>query len=227
MISGLLGKKVGMTQVFGEGGCHIPVTVLQAGPCVVMQVKSSKTDGYNALQLGFQDRRRKTVTRAAQGVARKAGTEPKRFIREVGWDGADEVKAGQPVTLDTLEGVFYVDVSGIMKGRGFAGVMKRHGFAGGSATHGQSDRPRAPGSIGRQCSISKGVPKGKRMPGHMGSVPSTAKNLAIVQVDKGNNVLVVKGAVPGPNGGFVIIRRSAKVPPKVEKPEKGAKSGKK
>jgi large subunit ribosomal protein L3 len=194
-----------------------------------MQVKTKEKEGYAALQLGFGDRRRKTATKSEQGHARKAETEPKYYIREIAWDGQGEYKTGQAVTIEAFQDAKKVDVTGIMKGRGFAGVMKRHGFHGGPKTHGQSDRWRAPGSLGRQNSISKGVPKGKRMAGHMGNVPRTVKNLPVVEIDSANHLLLVRGSIPGPNGGYCLVRRSRIIvkaaPPVVmkEQPKAGGK----
>ncbi len=234
MIKALLGKKLGMTQIYHEDGRAAPVTVLRAGPCTVLQVKTPDTDGYTALQLGFDDRKAKNVTRPllghvakataggaakAEGEAKDGGKKAKadfakviakHFIREVGWDGKDELAPGQDVKVDVLEGVAYVDVTGWSKGRGFAGVVKRHGFSGGPKTHGQSDRQRAPGAVGRAHSISKGVMPGKRMAGHMGDARVTVKNLEVVKVDKDQNLLFVLGAVPGPTDAYVVICRSLK-----------------
>jgi large subunit ribosomal protein L3 len=248
MIKGLLGKKLGMTQVFSEDGTAAPVTVLRVGPCTVLQIKKAETDGYVALQLGFDDRKAKNVPRPllghiaaalsggqkegdaekpAEGQKAKADFSKvvaKRFIREVEWDGKDEVAAGQEVKLDILEGAAYVDVTGWSKGRGFAGVVKRHGFSGGPRTHGQSDRERAPGAVGRMHSISKGVMPGKRMAGHYGTERVTVKDLEIVKLDKDQNLLLVRGAVPGPTDAYVIIRRSPK--PKREKRQADTKEKK-
>jgi large subunit ribosomal protein L3 len=235
MIKALLGRKLGMTQIYREDGRVAPVTVLRAGPCTVLQVKKPDTDGYNALQLGFDDRKPKNVTRPILGHIAKAmaggkaegeAAKPeegkkakkdfskvvaKQFIREVGWDGKDEVATGQEVKLDILEGATYLDVTGWSKGRGFAGVVKRHHFRGGPRTHGQSDRERAPGAVGRAHSISKGVLPGKRMAGHFGDARITVKNLEVVKVDKEQNLVFVEGAVPGPTDAFVLIQRSPRV----------------
>jgi len=208
MINGLLGKKIGMTQVFAKDGTQIPVTALQVGPCTVMQIKSVDNDGYKAIQLGFETRRRKTAGRPAQGHARKAKTEPKYYIREVGFGGDEEFELGQTITLKSFEGIQNVDISGIMKGRGFAGSAKRHGFKLQPKTHGQSDRHRAPGALGRQYGTSKGVPKGKKMTGHMGHVRRTVRNLKVIEIDQDNHLLLVKGGVPGPNGGYCLICRA-------------------
>ena len=210
----LLGKKIGMTQIYLEDGRVVPVTVIQSGPCVVTQVKREATDGYNAIQIGYGElkahnpKKRHTASKAATGHAKKAGVEPCRMIREIPWDGKEEVKPGQPITCQAFEGIRFVDVVGTSKGRGFAGAVKRYGFHGGPATHGQSDRERAPGAIGGGNSDPSRVWKGKKMPGHMGSVRRTARNLELVRVDAAKSLLLVKGAVPGPNGGWLVIRKA-------------------
>ncbi len=211
MVNGMLGKKVGMTQVFTESGEAVPVTVIELGPCTVMQVKSSETDGYSALQLGFSDKRRKRSNRAESGHARKANAEPKKFVKEIDWDGEGEYELGQTLTVDVFNEVKWVDVSGTSKGRGFAGVVKRHGFKGGPKSHGQKDRHRAPGSIGQSSDPSR-VFKGTRMAGRMGG-RMTTRNLEVVKVDPENNCLLIKGAVPGPNGGYVEVRKAKAHPP--------------
>ena len=200
-----------MMQVFTSTGEAVPVTVIEVGPCVVMQVKTPEHDGYYALQLGFEDKRRKRSTRPESGHARKANTQPKRFIREMAWDGQGEYKLGQTLTVSMFSDVKYVDVSGTSKGRGFAGLIKRHHFGGGPITHGQSDRQRAPGSIGSSSDPSR-VFKGQRMAGRMGG-RVTMRNLEVVKVDADNNCLLVKGAIPGPNGGYVEVRRAKSHPP--------------
>ena len=211
MVTGLVGKKAGMTQMFTEKGEVVPVTVIEMGPCVVMQVKTPETDGYYALQVGFEDKRRKRSTKAQSGHAKKASTEPKRLIREVPWDGQGEYKLGQTLTVSLFSEMKIVDVVGTSKGRGFAGVVKRYHFAGGPSTHGQSDRQRAPGSIGSSSDPSR-VFKGQRMAGRMGG-RVTKRNLEIVKVDSDNNCLLVKGAVPGPTGGYVEVRKAKSHPP--------------
>lgn len=209
MITTLLGKKAGMTQVFAEDGTVVPVTVIECGPCVVMQVKTTETDGYNALQLGFEDKRQKLAKKPEIGRAKKANTQPKRFIREIEWDGQGDFPLGSQITVDLFARIGRVDVIGTSKGRGFAGTVKRHGFHGGPKTHGQSDRHRAPGSIGMSSDPSR-VKKGVRMSGHMGHVRRTARNLAVVKVDPEKHCLLVEGSVPGPNGGFLIVRKTRK-----------------
>ena len=206
MIGGLLAKKLGMTQLFTEEGTVVPVTVLQAGPCTVMQVRTSEKDGYQALQLGLDDKKRARATKPEAGQAKKANTEPKKFIREVAWDGEGDVEAGQNLTVDVFDGVDYVDVTGKMKGRGFAGVVKRHHFAGGPKTHGQKDRTRTTGSIGQSANPSR-VFKGMRMPGRMGGT-RTVRNLRVHKIDLDTNTIAVVGAVPGHNGAYVVVKRA-------------------
>ncbi|HRU06669.1 MAG TPA: 50S ribosomal protein L3 [Candidatus Brocadiia bacterium] len=205
MIEGILGKKVGMMQRYAEDGTVSAVTVIQAGPCHVMQVKTVEKDGYAAAQLGFEDKKRKVATKPEMGHARKAKVEPKRFIREVRYSG-EELAAGAELTVAVLEGAKEVDVTGVTKGKGFQGVMKRHGFHGRPASHGASKDHRAPGSIGSSTTPGRTV-KGRRMAGHMGVAKCTSRNLKLLEVDKENNLLVVRGAVPGPTGGFVVVRR--------------------
>jgi large subunit ribosomal protein L3 len=215
----LLGRKIGMTRVFNADGRAVPVTVIETGPCHVMQVKTKETDGYFAVQLGFADRRRKTAGKPQGGHARKASVEPKYFMREVRLEDAAEVKAGDRVTCEVLKDATVVDVSGVSKGRGFAGVMKRHEFAGSPDSHGCSMRHRAPGALGRTYSIGKGVPKGKRMAGHYGHANHTAKNIRVVAVDMEKNLVLVRGAVPGPDGGYVVVKQRRAGAPAAAKQE--------
>jgi len=209
MIDGLLGKKVGMTQVLTDDGLAVPVTVIQAGPCVVVQRKTVDKDGYDAVQLGLVEFvKDKKVTKPMLGHFKKADVPPVRFVREVGLSGGEgdsEVKAGDRVQVDMFQNTAQVNITGTSKGRGFAGVIKRHGFSGGGATHGSMFH-RAPGSIGQSAYPSR-VMKGTRMPGHMGNVRVTVRGLEIHGVDEEKNLLFVKGAVPGPNGGYVVIRK--------------------
>jgi len=205
MPGGLLGKKLGMTQIFAEDGTLVPVTVIQAGPCRVMQVKTRDSDGYSALQLGFDDRKRKNATKPESGHARKAGIEPKHFVREVRTDEPEKFQLGQTVTVEIFEDADSVDVVGTSKGKGFQGSIKRHKFRGQPASHGASKIHRAPGSIGGASDPAR-VFKGTRMPGHMGNVRKTVQNLQVVSVDAEKNLLLVKGAVPGPRGGYLILR---------------------
>lgn len=208
MVDALLGKKVGMTSVYTEDGTLVPVTVLEVGPCVVTQVKTMDKDGYTALQLGFDDRKPKNVTKPLRGHYEKAGTSPKFFLQEVGWDGEGDIEAGATLTVELFADEKSLDIIGTTKGRGFQGVVKRHGFAGGLATHGQGDRHRAPGSIGQSASPARTL-KGMRMPGRMGGTRRTVRNLKVVRVDQERNAILVRGAVPGHRNGYVIIRRPA------------------
>lgn len=205
MCNGLLGKKIGMTGVFGENGRYIPVTVIQVGPCVVTQVKTESTDGYNALQLAFQEKKEARVNRPAQGHFSKAGKGCFSFIREFSVTDPGEFKLGQTLSAsDVFKIGDKVDVSGKTKGRGFAGVIKRHGFHGGKMTHGSNCR-RIPGSIGTSAWPSR-VLKGKKLPGHYGTERKTVKNLHIVDIRPDENLMLIKGAVPGPNSGLVEIK---------------------
>jgi len=208
MLNGLLGKKVGMSQVFTEGGKAIPVTVLTVGPCTVLQVKTPETDGYGAIQLGFEDKRRKLAKKPEVGHVKKAKSEPKRFVREIRTDTPGEFKLGQTLKVDLLDGVEAVDISGVTKGKGFQGTIRRYHFHRGPASHG-SMNIRAPGSIGSSADPSRVFP-GTKLPGHMGHERFTEQNLTVVRVDSEKNLLVVKGAVPGPDGGYLIIRKNRK-----------------
>jgi len=208
----LLGKKIGMTQVYDDKGQVLPVTVIQAGPCPVLQVKSIDTDGYDAIQIGFDEVKASRATRPLIGHAAKAGQRPMRHIREVRLDApADEIELGQVLTVDSFKDVVHVDVIGTSKGKGFAGVMKRYGFKGQLATHGVERKHRSPGSIASHSSNAGTGPKlkkGKRMGGHMGMEQCTTRNHKLVSVDTDNGLLLIKGAVPGPNGGVVYVRLS-------------------
>jgi large subunit ribosomal protein L3 len=209
MSPGILGKKIGMTQVFRADGQVVPVTVLKAGPCVVVQRKTPATDGYDAVQLGFMEYAKKTsINKPAAGHLKKSGAEGVRFQREFRLEeGANgDMKAGDRVLVDEFKPKEKVDVIGISKGRGFAGVVRRHHFRGSDETHGSMFH-RAPGSIGASSFPSRVFP-GMRMGGHLGTDRVTVRNLEIVEVDTEDNVLLVKGAVPGPNGGYVIVRRA-------------------
>jgi large subunit ribosomal protein L3 len=208
----LIGKKVGMTQVYDDAGKILPVTVIQVGPCVVMQVKTVETDGYNAIQIGFDDVKASRLIKSEEGHAKKANATAKRFVREDKYDGKEApYKAGDTLTVEAFAEVKYVDVTGTSKGKGFQGGMKRHGFGGMPASHGTERKHRSPGSISGHAANRGwgGKPaKGKRMAGHMGDVKITSKNHALVRVDAENNLLVVKGDVPGAAGGYVIIKQS-------------------
>ena len=227
MSPSILGRKVGMTQIYLEDGRAVPVTVIQAGPCNVLQVRSQERDGYQAVQLGFEDKPRRLASRAERGhvakldskraknrgnagieVVPKADCEPQKFIRE--FRGDSDLEVGATVTVDQFAEVKRVDVVGTSKGRGFAGVMKRHNFSGQRASHGVKKVHRHAGGTGCSASPSR-LFKGRRMPGQYGNVQTTSRNLELVRVDTENNLLLVRGAVPGPNGGFVSIRETNKV----------------
>uniref|UniRef100_UPI00384CFA7A 50S ribosomal protein L3 n=1 Tax=Neorhodopirellula lusitana TaxID=445327 RepID=UPI00384CFA7A len=227
MLPSILGRKIGMTQVFLEDGTAVPVTVVQAGPCRVLQVRSADRDGYEAVQLGFEDKPRRLANRSERGQVAvieskrsksrsaagvealpKADCEPQRFVRE--FRGSADATVGDELTVEQFADVKKVDVTGTSKGRGFSGVMKRHNFAGQRATHGVKKCHRHAGGTGMSASPSR-VFKGKKMPGQYGSTKVTTRNLEVVSVDAENNLLLVRGAVPGPNGGFVSVRQTNKV----------------
>jgi large subunit ribosomal protein L3 len=207
---GLLGRKVGMTQVYQEDGTSVPVTVLECGPCTVLQVRTEERDGYHAVQLGFDDKKRKSATQPERGHARKVNAEPKRYVREVRQTGPADVTEGQTLTVEVLGGIKRVDVTGTSKGRGYSGVIKRHGFRGLRATHGVKRMHRHPGSSGPSADPSR-TQKGIRKPGQFGNARSTVRNLEVVRIDPANNLLLLKGAVPGPNGGYLTICQTNKV----------------
>jgi len=203
---GLLGKKIGMTSVFSAEGRNIPCTVIEAGPCVVTQVKTIDTDGYEAIQLGFVDKKDKHTTKPEEGHFKKAGVTPKRHLAEFKGFG-DQYKTGAEIKVDIFNDAAYVDVIGTSKGKGFQGVVKRHGFGGvGQTTHGQKNRLRAPGSIGQSSTPSK-VIKGLKMAGQMGNERVTVQNLQVLKVIPEHNLLLLKGSVPGSNGSIVIIEK--------------------
>ncbi|RUL85413.1 50S ribosomal protein L3 [Tautonia sociabilis] len=204
---GLLGRKVGMTQLFQEDGTVVPVTVIECGPCTVLQVRTAERDGYHALQLGFADKKRKNASQAERGHAKKVDAEPKRFIREIRQDGPVDVSEGTTLKVDVFADIPRVDVIGTSKGRGYTGVVKRHGFRGLRATHGVQRMHRHPGSSGPSADPAR-VFKGVRKPGQYGNARITVRNLKVVRVDAENNLLLVRGAVPGHNGGFVIVRQT-------------------
>jgi len=209
----LIGTKVGMTSIIVDGGRVEPVTVIKAGPCVVLQVKTKETDSYDAVQLGFDDVKPHRSTKAMIGHAGKAGTGPKRFVREARLDEPAELAAGAVLTVGAFaEGVEYVDVIGTTKGKGYQGVMKRHGFGGMSASHGTERKHRTSGGIGGNAPRGTGqsVKKGKRMAGHMGSTRVTVPSLKLIRVDEEHDLLVIRGSVPGANGSSVYIRKSKK-----------------
>jgi large subunit ribosomal protein L3 len=228
MAIGILGRKVGMTQLYDESGQVVPVTVIQAGPCDVLQVRTVERDGYEAVQLGFLDKPRRLASRSERGqVAKldskrskrrstagvqllaKPNCEPKRFVREIRGP-VGELAVGSQVKVDALAGVAAVDITGICKGRGFSGAIKRHNFRGLRATHGVKKCHRSLGGTGASAFPSR-VMKGKRMPGQYGNAKTTVRNQKLVKVDAENNLLLVRGAVPGPNGGYVVVQKTNKV----------------
>lgn len=228
MAIGILGRKVGMTQLFGEDGSAIPVTVIEAGPCDILQVRTADRDGYEAVQLGFLDKPRRKAKRSEQGhVARlrskrsraraqagvepgpKADCEPKRFVREIRGDPG-ELDVGGTVSVDAFADITSVDITGTSKGRGFSGAMKRHNFSGQRASHGVKKCHRHMGGTGCSASPSR-LFKGVRMPGQYGAAKCTVRNQKVVSVDAENNLLVIRGAVPGANGGFVVVRETNKL----------------
>jgi large subunit ribosomal protein L3 len=240
MIIGLLGRKVGMTQVYDAKGDVIPVTVIEAGPCYVLQLKTKERDGYEAVQLGFLDKPRRLASRSQRGhvakldskrqrgrstaglaVLPKAGCEPKRFVREFRVP-VEGFSVGQVINVETFAGVKAVDVIGTSKGRGTAGVMKRHNFHGQRASHGVKKVHRHPGSIGCN-SDPHHVFKGHRMAGQMGAARCTARNIPLAGIDAQNNLLLIKGAVPGPDGGYVVLRVTNKLPVPRPPADKAAK----
>ena len=211
MTPALLGKKIGMTRVYDEKGSVIPVTVVLAGPCAVTQVKTVDTDGYNAVQLGFEETKPKFSTFPLLGHTAKAGVGPRRHFAEIRLKAATDRKAGETVNVSVFEGVQYVDVCGTSKGKGTAGVMKRHHFGGQPASHGTERKHRSPGSLASRATWrgQSGKPKkGVRMAGHMGMDRVTTRNHPLVKIDAENNLLLIKGALPGPNGGLLFIRKS-------------------
>jgi large subunit ribosomal protein L3 len=223
MTPALLGKKIGMTRVYTDKGVMVPVTVVQAGPCHITQVKTVDTDGYNSVQIGFGDVKPKFSTFAQIGHTGKAGVGPKRHFREIRLKDASDRKAGDLVNVEIFNEVQFVDVVGKSKGKGFQGVMKRHHFGGQPATHGTERKHRSPGSIAShatfrgQCGKPK---KGLRMGGHMGSDRVTTRNHPLVRIDAANNLLLIKGALPGPNGTLLYVRKSITARPKAQEAAK-------
>jgi large subunit ribosomal protein L3 len=207
-MKGLIGKKLGMTSVYDENGVAVPVTVIEAGPCVVVQRKDNEKDGYSAVQLGFGEQKEQRLNKPDLGHYKKAGIDAKRVLREFRIDDASEVAIGDVVTASAFEEVNYVDVVATGKGRGFQGVVKRYDFGGGRASHG-GGWVRRPGSIG-MCEHPGRVFKGKKMPGHMGNKRVTTQNLKVVQVRPEENLILVKGSVPGATGGIVTIKEALK-----------------
>jgi large subunit ribosomal protein L3 len=206
---GVLGEKLGMTQVYDDEGRIVPVTVVQAGPCVVTQVRSSESDGYNSVQLGFGQIDPRKVNKPLQGHFEKAGVTPRRYLVELRTDDATEYTLGQEILVSAFEAGQKIDVTGTSKGKGFAGVMKRHGFHGVGASHGAHRNHRKPGSIGA-CATPGRVFKGTRMSGRMGSDTVTTQNVTVHAVDLEKGLILLKGAVPGPKGGLIVIRSAVK-----------------
>jgi len=206
-MAGLIGKKVGMTSLYNEEGKNIPCTVIEAGPCVVTQIKTVDNDGYEAIQVSFDEKKEKNETTALIGHFKKAGTTPKRKVVEFDEMDATELKLGDEIKVDIFEGAQWVDVVGLSKGKGFQGVVKRHGFSGvGGQTHGQHNRLRAPGSLGASSFPSR-VFKGIRMAGRTGGDRVKVQNLEVIKVMPEKNILVVKGSVPGAKGSYLIIEK--------------------
>lgn len=208
MINGLLGRKLGMMQIFSDKGEVIPVTVISAGPCVITQVRTPDRDGYSAVQIGYEQVEARKLTRPEQGHLKPAGA-LLRYLREFSADNAQDHQPGEVINVEMFQPGQKVDISGNSKGRGFAGVVKRHGFHGGPKTHGQSDRHRAPGSIGAGTTPSR-VWKGQKMAGRMGGKRITVQNLEVVEVLPEKNLILVKGSVPGARNGLLQIRRAVK-----------------
>ncbi len=209
MLKGLIGRKIGMTQIFDESGRAIPVTLLEAGPCFVSQVKTPETDGYSAVQLAFGAVKPKRLSKAELGHLKVNNLPPVRVLREIRTKKIEGINPGDELTAAVFEAGDYVDVIGTSKGKGFAGAMKRHGFGGGLKTHGQSDRWRAPGSSGQGTTPGR-VFKGKKFPGQMGNVRVTSSHIRVAMVDPERNLIAVQGSVPGAKGDTVLIRVAAK-----------------
>jgi len=208
-MEGIIGRKIGMTRIFNSEGEVVPATVIEAGPCYVVQVKTKDKDGYEAVQLGFGEKRKSLFNKPISGHFTKAKIDPKRFLKEMRSKDIEKLKLGQKIKLNIFSVGEKVDVTGISKGLGFQGSVRRYGFKGGPKSHGQSDRERAPGSIGASSFPSR-VWKGQKMAGRMGGEIVTIKNLEIVEVDEKRNLLVVKGAVPGKKNSFLTMRKSKK-----------------
>ena len=220
-MEGLIGKKIGMTQVFDADGKRTTVTVIELGPCPVVQVKTLENDGYVAAQVGFGAQKASRLAKAQQKHFEKAGVATMKVLKEFALDAGEEVKVGDQITVANFEGVKYVDVTGTTKGRGFAGVLKRYDFAGGNMTHGGHSKRRTGGLAARD--LPGWIEKGKKMPGHMGDVSRKATNLEVVQIRPEDNAILVKGSVPGARNGTVIVRKSLKNNAIADKAKKGAK----
>lgn len=230
MTPALLGKKIGMTRIYDESGSIVPVTVVQAGPCAVTQVKSVESEGYNAVQLGFKEIKPRFSTFQLIGHCAKAGVSPRKHFHEIRLKDPTDKKPGDTVNVEIFTDVKYVDVIGTSKGKGYAGVMKRHHFGGQPASHGTERKHRSPGSIASratwrgQCGKPK---KGVRMAGHMGVDQVTTRNHPLVKIDKEQNLLLIKGALPGPNGGLLFVRKAVTARIRAEQPASEAKAEKK
>jgi len=220
-MEGLIGKKIGMTQVYDADGVRTCVTVVEVGPCPVVQLKTPENDGYSAAQLGFGAQKAQRLAKAQQKHFEKAGVETMKVLREFALDAGEEVKVGDKITVANFEGVKYVDITGVTKGKGFAGVLKRYNFAGGNMTHGGHSKRRTGGLAARD--LPGWIEKGKKMPGHMGDVNRKAMNLEVVAVRPEDNALLVKGSIPGARNGIVIVRKSLKNNVIAAKAQKGAK----
>jgi large subunit ribosomal protein L3 len=208
MSMGILGRKVGMTQVFDEEGRAVPVTVIEAGPCQIVEIRTPEKNSYSAIQLGFGEEKPVNITKPVKGYFKKQGLEVKRWLREFRVDNASNYQVGQEITVSLFQNNEIVDVTGMSKGKGTAGVMKRHGFGGVSASHGQSRSHRSGGSTGSSSTPGK-VVKGRPMAGQMGNERVTTKNLSVFAIDEENNLILIKGSVPGARGGLVMIRKTA------------------
>jgi len=208
VLQGIIGKKIGMTQIFTKDGKWVPVTVLQAGPCKVVQVKTEAKDGYNALQLGFEEQKPRRVSKPLLGHFTKKELKPSKLLREFHVSDPASFAVGQDLTAEVIKGLKWVDVQGVSKGKGYQGVVKRHNFGGGAGSHGSMFH-RAPGGIGASSDPSR-VLTGLRLPGHMGDATTTAQKLLVVDVDTEKNLVLVRGSVPGGPRGYVIIRKSKK-----------------
>ena len=208
-IKGILGKKLGMTQVFDDENRVVPVTVVEAGPCVVTQIRTAETDGYNAIQIAFGDIDPRKTKKPQAGHFKKAGVTPRRHVAEIRMDDVSGYEVGQDVTVDIFDGVDFVDVTGTSKGHGYAGAMKRHGFAGQGAAHGNQAAHRRVGGIGGAATPGR-VFKGKRMAGRMGNDRVTTQNLKLQKIDAESNLLLIKGAIPGVRGGLVTVKTAVK-----------------
>lgn len=207
-MNGLIGKKLGMTQVYDGAGHHVPVTVIEAGPCVVVQRKTAQRDGYDAVQLGFGSQKESRLSKAEAGRYKKASVAAARVLREFPVASDAALKEGETVTAKIFEGVSHVDISGVTKGQGYQGVVKRHRMGGGPQSHGHMSHRRI-GAIGQRTWPAR-IMKNKRMPGHMGHLHITVQNLRVVQVRPDDNVILVEGAVPGPTGALVVVKRAIK-----------------